>query len=152
MPYKKLYRSRDDRIIAGVSGGLAQYFDIDSILVRLAFVILTIFSGVGIAIYLILAIITPTADKPEASPRDNLNELVNNIRQKTKNASADFHSPTTAESKKNRARLWLGLILALLGISLLTHNFLPDSFSWLSIKLFWPLIIIALGTYLITKR
>lgn len=152
MPYKKLYRSQDDKIIAGVSGGLAEYLDIDSILVRLAFVVLTIFSGIGIAIYLILAIITPTAEKPEASPRDNLNELANAIRQKTKSTSADFHSPTTIESKKIRARLWFGLILALLGISLLAHNFLPDSFSWFSIKLFWPLIIIAFGTYLITKR
>ena len=152
MTYKKLYRSNDDKIIAGVAGGLAQYFDIDPTLVRLAFVILTIFSGVGVAIYLILAIITPTAEKPEANPRDNLNELAEAIRKKTKHASADFHSPTTAESKKNRTRLWFGLALALLGISLLAHNFLPESFNWFSMKLLWPLIIITFGAYLITKH
>ncbi len=56
---KKLYRSRTDRKIGGVCGGLAQYFNIDSTLVRLLFVIGVIFVGGGLLAYLIMLIVVP---------------------------------------------------------------------------------------------
>jgi phage shock protein C len=56
---KKLVRSRDNRMIAGVCGGLAEYFQIDPVLVRLAFVLLTIYGGAGPLVYLLLAILMP---------------------------------------------------------------------------------------------
>jgi phage shock protein C len=56
---KKLIRSTDDRMIAGVCGGLADYFQIDPVLVRLAFVLLTIYGGAGPLVYLLLAILMP---------------------------------------------------------------------------------------------
>jgi phage shock protein C len=49
---KRLYRIRDGRIVAGVCAGLAAYFGIDPTLVRLAFVLLTFFGGLGILLYL----------------------------------------------------------------------------------------------------
>lgn len=49
---KRLVRSRDDRMIAGVCGGLAQYLGIDPMIVRLAAVALTVFGGSGIILYL----------------------------------------------------------------------------------------------------
>lgn len=57
---KKLYRSSEDRVLGGVSGGIAAYFGVDVVLVRVLFVI-SIFLGAGIFIYLILWIITPEA-------------------------------------------------------------------------------------------
>ena len=42
---RRLYRSESDQMLSGVSGGLAEYFDIDPVIVRLLWVILTIFSG-----------------------------------------------------------------------------------------------------------
>ncbi len=45
---KKLYRSRKDKKLCGVCGGLAQYFEIDSTIVRLALVLLIIFAGAGL--------------------------------------------------------------------------------------------------------
>ncbi len=57
---KRLYRSRDERMVAGVAGGIAEYFDVDPTLVRLAFVAFTFAgAGSGLAAYLILALITP---------------------------------------------------------------------------------------------
>lgn len=56
---KKLYRSRTDRKIAGVCGGLGEYFGIDPTLVRLLFVLGLIFMGGAILAYLILAIVIP---------------------------------------------------------------------------------------------
>jgi phage shock protein PspC (stress-responsive transcriptional regulator) len=60
MEVKKLYRSRTDKMIAGVCGGLAQYLGIDSTLLRLLFALLVVFGiGSGILIYLVLMIIVP---------------------------------------------------------------------------------------------
>ena len=56
---KKLYRSRTDRKIGGVCGGLAQYFNIDPTLVRLLFVLGVIFVGGGLLAYLIMLSVVP---------------------------------------------------------------------------------------------
>lgn len=58
---KKLYRSRQDRMISGVCGGLGEYFNIDATLIRLAFVAFTFISwGIGgLVVYLIAAVIIP---------------------------------------------------------------------------------------------
>ncbi len=58
---KKLYRNPDDRVLGGVSSGMAAYFGIDVLYIRLAFVLLIILGGSGVLIYLILWIITPVA-------------------------------------------------------------------------------------------
>lgn len=52
-----LRKSRDDRVVAGVCGGLARYFGIDSTLVRLAFVLLTVAGGGGILVYLVALVV-----------------------------------------------------------------------------------------------
>jgi phage shock protein C len=54
---RKLYRSRTDRKLAGVCGGLAQYFNIDATLIRVLFVVLALLGGSGIVIYLLMWII-----------------------------------------------------------------------------------------------
>lgn len=63
MKSKRLTRSADDRMLAGVAGGLAEYFAIDPAIVRLIFVIIALFGGgvTGIVIYLILWAIMPEA-------------------------------------------------------------------------------------------
>jgi phage shock protein C len=60
-PVKKLYRSRNDRIIAGICGGLAQYFHIDSTWIRLIFILFFILGGSALLIYLIMWLIVPLA-------------------------------------------------------------------------------------------
>jgi phage shock protein C len=57
---RKLYRSKTDRKVAGVCGGLAQYFNIDATLIRVLFVVLAILGGSGLVLYLALWIIVPT--------------------------------------------------------------------------------------------
>lgn len=61
---KSLFRNPDDMIIAGVASGLAVYFNIDVVWVRLLFVLLTIGSGSGILIYIVLWIVMPLAHTP----------------------------------------------------------------------------------------
>ncbi len=60
-PLKKLYRDTDNKIIAGVAGGLAAYFGIDALYIRIIFAVFTLFSGLGIAIYVLLWLIVPEA-------------------------------------------------------------------------------------------
>jgi phage shock protein PspC (stress-responsive transcriptional regulator) len=58
-PPRRLTRSRTDRMIGGVAGGLADYFDLDPVLIRLAWVALVIFAGTGILLYIIAWVIIP---------------------------------------------------------------------------------------------
>ena len=60
---KKLYRSRTDKKLCGVCGGLAKYFNIDPTIVRLALVLCVLFAGFGILAYIIAALIIP--EEPE---------------------------------------------------------------------------------------
>lgn len=65
--YRRLYRSRDDRMIAGVCGGIAEYFGLDPTLVRIGYVLLSAFSVAfpGIPAYIVMAIIVP--ERPRGS-------------------------------------------------------------------------------------
>ena len=56
---KRLTRSTNDRMVAGVAAGLAEYLEIDPVLIRLAFVLLTFAGGPGLLAYLILWLIVP---------------------------------------------------------------------------------------------
>ena len=59
MNEKKLYKSSTDKKLAGVCGGLAEYFNIDSTLVRLGWVVFGLLGGSGLLAYIIAAIIMP---------------------------------------------------------------------------------------------
>ena len=59
---KKLYRSDENKMLAGVCGGIAEYFNIDSRLVRLAWVVFCLLGGSGLLAYIIAALIMP--DRP----------------------------------------------------------------------------------------
>ena len=57
--HKKLYRSRKDKMIAGVCGGLADYFGFDSTWVRLIFLLFLLLGGSAVLVYLIMWLIVP---------------------------------------------------------------------------------------------
>ncbi|MBA3550912.1 PspC domain-containing protein [Patescibacteria group bacterium] len=56
---KKLYRSRKDKMIAGVCGGIAEYVGMDATMVRILFILFGVFVGSGILLYIILLILVP---------------------------------------------------------------------------------------------
>ncbi len=62
---KKMYRSTKDRMLAGVSGGLGEYFGFDPTIIRVLFVFFTLFFGGGILAYLILWLLMP--QEPETT-------------------------------------------------------------------------------------
>ena len=56
---KKLYRSKDDRWLGGVCGGIAKYFNVDSTIIRVLFILFALVIGGGILVYIILWIVIP---------------------------------------------------------------------------------------------
>ncbi len=58
---KKLYRSATDKKLGGVCGGIAEYLDVDSTIVRLAWVLFTLFVGAGLLAYIIALLVMPNA-------------------------------------------------------------------------------------------
>ena len=66
MSENKLVRSQSDRMFFGVAAGIADYVNLDPVIVRLIFVLLALSGGPGILIYIIMAIIMPEGDSPVA--------------------------------------------------------------------------------------
>jgi phage shock protein C len=63
---KKIYRSRTQRMLAGICGGLADYFEVDPTLVRIVFLFMLFAAGSGVLVYLVLIFIIPLEPKIEA--------------------------------------------------------------------------------------
>ncbi len=66
VPYKELRRSRDDRMVAGVCGGLARYFDVNPTFYRVGFVVLTLLGGAGVLIYGAALLVLPDDGESES--------------------------------------------------------------------------------------
>ncbi len=73
---KKLYRSRTDRKVWGVCGGLAKYFDIDPTIVRVIAIVSVLFTGAGIIAYIVMAIAVPLENSAVDPPKDEVKDNV----------------------------------------------------------------------------
>ena len=138
--HKKLYRSTNDKVIAGVCGGLGEYFDIDSTIIRIVFILLAVSGGSGIIIYLVMALIVPTK-KGGSDIKANAEDLAN----QTKKVAENFKN---SENRRN----FLGIIVVAIGFLVLLKNLVPVKLVWLNSGVFWSLIIIFVGLFLITKN
>src|SRR5437870_7669597 len=97
---RRLYRSRRDKMLGGVSAGLAAYFDIDPVLVRLIWVVGSIFSGGMLALaYIVLWIIVPPEDyagQSASAVRDNVNEIAAEARRVADDVRGAFRRDPSA--------------------------------------------------------
>ncbi len=82
--HPKLYRSQKNRVIAGVAGGLGEYLNIDPVVIRIIFIVLTVFSGSGILLYLIMWLIMPDEKHPNDRPDEVMHANVKEAVQKVK--------------------------------------------------------------------
>ena len=149
---KKLYRSRKDKMIGGVAGGLADYFEVDPTLVRIVFIVTLFLGGSGVLAYIILWIVVPeepfvftaggtTTDSTASSTTASSSE------QKT-TTDANYTAYQEAyEEHKHRRRNVGGTILIIIGVLFLADNFVPR----FNFGDYWPLILIALGFGLLLK-
>jgi phage shock protein C len=95
---KRLYRSKKERMIFGVCGGLAHYFNQDPVIIRLIFVLSIFLGGFGVIAYLILAVVVPVENSATAEPRDTIRENVQEIKETLKTVAKDIHSSGKPQS------------------------------------------------------
>ena len=87
---KKLYRSEKDYKIAGVCGGIAEYFDVDSTLVRLLTVIFVLLGGAGVVVYIIAWIIIPKNPGQVSDDKfDKIEESKEKIKKRAKEVAKE---------------------------------------------------------------
>ncbi|MBK7630073.1 MAG: PspC domain-containing protein [Ignavibacteriales bacterium] len=144
--YKKLYRSVTDKMLGGVCGGLAEYFSIDPVIVRLIFVLAVIFGGSGIIAYIILWIIIP--QKPYIiTPFNNeyAKQDSNPGSEEKKSENTEFNMNIMNEKPQNNRSIYAGAFLIFLGGIFLLDNFVPH----FHFGDFWPLVLIGLGIAII---
>ncbi len=97
---RRLYRSNTDRVVAGIAGGLGDYFAIDPVWFRIAFVVLTIGGGAGVLIYLIMWVVVPPAP--------------------------DGYAPNPGDSARLTGAAVLGMILIVVGAIALINTIAPS--------------------------
>jgi len=146
----RLTKSKNDKIIEGVCGGLAEYFRIDPVLGRFVFFILIFIKGLGILMYLTLVLIMPKADKIEQSPKENIIENVHEIGEHVKDAGEGLSAAIMKKSEERHRSLWPGIFLILLGAFFLLDNL--HMIDWIDKHLLWPAIIILIGVWLLINR
>jgi phage shock protein C len=113
-------------MIAGVAGGLAQYVNLDPTLVRLAFVLLGLTSGIGLLAYIILAVVVPERPADESEP------------------------VITSSLDSDRGRELMGYALVGFGLLLLASNLgLFRVFDW---GRYWPILLILGGVALLVNH
>ena len=153
MKTKKIYRKVDDCIIAGVCGGLADYFEIDETLVRVIFVLLVIGGGSGILIYLVLWLVIPKAGQIDKKIdwEENVKEFADDVSKKAKTVVSEFKKEIKVEkvSPEKRQGSFFGLLLILWGGVLLINKVAPMLIEW---EYVWPGMLIFLGGYLMLRK
>jgi phage shock protein PspC (stress-responsive transcriptional regulator) len=133
---KRVYRNTANKMIGGVCTGLAEYFSIDPVLIRLVFVILTLHHGIGILAYIILWIVVPA--RPEAIKAETSAGGVTMEEERR----GDFSVPSVREKQEpGRGSFIGGIVFIVVGMLFLLDNFIP-SFGFDD---FWPLLLIAVG-------
>jgi phage shock protein PspC (stress-responsive transcriptional regulator) len=122
---RRLYRSRVDSKIAGVCGGLGEYFQIDPVIIRIIAFLLIFAKGVGLLAYIVAWIVIPRYP-----------------------IGADLPPPKPVKRESNWGSLLPGIILVTLGVVFLFDDF----FWWFDFEdLFIPIILIAIGVALLLR-
>ena len=148
---RRLYRSRTDRVLWGVCGGLAKYFDIDPTIVRVVAVLLIFADGLGILAYIILAILVPLEGSKVTTPREALQENIEDIKASASEIRSTFErrdgESTDVVRRHHGRRTFLGILIVVIGIVILLSNF--NLFWWFHWGVFIALVILVVGLLII---
>ena len=150
---ERLYKSTEDRMLSGVSGGLAEYLEVDPTLVRIAWVIAAIMSaGTALLVYIALIIIVPT--RPSGRAPASLDPSEGRTISDEEPAEYLATEPRGIERQRRRGSVVIGVVLVAVGVLALGYNL--DLFDWLDWSWFWPVfwpgLLILLGVLLIARR
>ena len=136
---RRLYRSKTERMLGGVCGGLGEYLGNDPTLIRIFFFILIFGGGTGFWIYLLLWILIP--EEGEAQSRD--------FRKRIQTVGDDFTSAVSKPHPKSGLIVGSGLIL--LGFFWLIEQLNIQWLWWWDFDVLWPLLLILGGGVLLYR-
>jgi phage shock protein PspC (stress-responsive transcriptional regulator) len=172
---ERLYRSREDRVLFGVAGGMADWLDQDPAVIRLLWALFVVFGGVGLVVYIIAAIVIPEepfetpAMTPQYQPTPDADAGMAGATTAAGAAGdpgaagsagmppapiAGYSYPTSRAERRaarraargpSNAGVIFGLILIVVGGWFLLRDFIP----WFDDRLFWPAILIVIGVLLV---
>jgi phage shock protein C len=155
---ERLRRSTRERMFFGVCGGLAEYFRVDPTIVRLIFVVVGLMGGIGVFVYLVLAILMPEAAPAGAStaagsaaegagptatigPEEGAPSPIDRAAERIREAMGD---------DPERGRQVGAIILIALGAFFLLSN--AGLFDFVRWQYLWPIVLIAIGILLLAQR
>lgn len=142
---RRLYRSRENKMIAGVCGGIAEYFNLDPTMIRLAAAILLVVTNVPIFIaYIICAIVIPEGknDMYEYDNYPDYSQDKDYSNQANEESNYSYYEGTYEgnQKKKNNQRIiGIGMII-IGGIMLFDMHYV-----WIDTSIFWSIAIIGCG-------
>lgn len=153
----RLYRSTTSRVFGGVAGGIAEYFDVDPIIIRMLFAVIAFAGGGGVLVYIILWIAIPP--RPIFPPNFHMGGDPTSPPPPPGSfeAAADQSQPYQGEpmntsfndrEKSNSGGLIGGLVLITLGAIFLADKLIPR----INFGDIWPLILVVVGAVLIATN
>jgi len=147
---KKLYRSKEDRVIAGVCGGLGDYFKVDPIFVRLIFIFLALLDGLGVLFYVIFIFVIPKQGEGSIDMKQTKEKIEEFGKDVTAHAK-DVVNKVEKESKgwMQDKRKVVGVMIVLVGLFALLNKFL--FVGWFQWDIFWRVALIIVGLYIVIK-
>jgi phage shock protein C len=139
---KQLRRSKQDSVLGGVAGGLANYFNIDVVIVRLLFVVSLLVSfGVSLFAYIVLWVVLPEETFYHFGKAADGSDL----------GTPDQEAPPVRSSADSGDRNLKIIAIGLIGFG--TYMLLDQYIIWYNIgKYFWPLALIGLGAFLLLRK
>jgi phage shock protein C len=141
MTDKRLFRNTGNEVIAGVAGGIADYFNVDVTIVRILFVLAAIFGGWGLIIYIIFWIAVPRAPY-EQKEQSYSTEAEQPYEDVSYESTTDFSAKEKAEmERKKRGSLIGGLVLIVIGSFFIVERYIPR----FDFNTFWPFILVVVG-------
>jgi len=144
----KLYRSQTERMLGGVCGGLAKYLNVDTTIVRLFFIVLTLLGGFGPLVYFIMWVVVPLEDHvytdthPERFDGEDIKERAGLVRD-------DFIT-AIRQPNQNTAR-FIGIALVLAGGFFLLRQLNLPWLNWLDSGVIWAALILLAGIALLIR-
>jgi phage shock protein C len=150
---RRLERSQTNRVISGVSGGVAEYLQIDATIVRIFFVACALFTaGLFILVYIALLVLMPLPGE-----RPMIDELWPSSQTGGTDPSAPADPNVSAASPQihtngdaDRRRNTIGYVLVALGLVFLLNS--VGAFRVVQWQFVWPLVLVAVGVLLLVQR
>jgi len=143
---KKLTRSMSNRKIAGVCGGLGEYFNVDPLVFRIIFLVLLCGGGTGLLLYLVLWIVMPedpiiisNGNAKKSNFEEVMEETIDGV----------FVGSSNKKCRRHSSGVFWGLLFVAFGFLWLGRSFGIIHFHWYNVFKLWPLLIIWVGITLL---